>query len=206
MQNFPIPDRLIERCSDAGFDATRSAVRQAHAFVACPNALLLVLSGGPGAGKTLGAVHAALGARAPDRVEHYRDGDGVLQAVRFTGRPLSAAFVTASQLTRVGQFERALWSELEGVDLLIIDDLGAEPLEGSPYALANLASVLVTRENEGLKTMMTTNYGGGQFKDTYCKGPGERVLSRLRQYPGSFFAVDEKDMRLGGANGGRGDS
>ena len=77
-------------------------------------------------------------------------------------------------------------------DLLVIDDLGTEPILKNvtePYLLL----VLEERLNRGLATLITTNLSPARILDRY----GERIYSRLASKQNSrIFEIGGKDLRL----------
>lgn len=77
-------------------------------------------------------------------------------------------------------------------DLVVIDDLGTEPILKNvtePYLLL----VLEERLNRGLCTLITTNLSPARILDRY----GERIYSRLASKDSSrIFEIGGKDLRL----------
>ena len=67
------------------------------------------------------------------------------------------------------------FDELESAPVLLIDDLGSEPLMRTVSLEEYLCVLLNERMNRKLHTVITTNLTPAQFKDRYS----ERVMSRL---------------------------
>jgi len=92
---------------------------------------------------------------------------------------------------------RAMRNRSEGVDLtspelLIIDDLGTEPMIPSVTVEALFAAIN-ERGNAGIATAVATNLTRGEILDIY----GERIFSRLfsqRQF--SVIELRGQDLRL----------
>lgn len=77
-------------------------------------------------------------------------------------------------------------------ELLIIDDLGTEPLLKN-VTTNYLCALLSDRLNSGKATIITTNLGLNQLLDRY----GERVYSRLaNKQTGNMFKLAGDDLRL----------
>ncbi len=88
--------------------------------------------------------------------------------------------------------KRAIWEPLIDADLLILDDLGAEPCLKN--VTVNYLYCLLT-ERHGKAIAFTTNLTEAQILDKY----GERVFSRLSDKSLRFMAtLTGKDLRLTG--------
>lgn len=74
---------------------------------------------------------------------------------------------------------RAIWTELEACDVLVLDDLGAGCL--SEWALDLLTHVVTVRYNTGRALIATTLYGDGGGEQDLEKRLGPRVRSRLAE-------------------------
>ena len=75
---------------------------------------------------------------------------------------------------------REVYENIINVDLLIIDDLGAEALNSLKIAeLFNIINArLLLQNNSSKKTIISTNLNMNNLFDTY----GERIFSRLASY------------------------
>ncbi len=110
----------------------------------------------------------------------------------------SVLFINAVQLNNLFlKYHRApvnekaeLFAPLTGCDLIVIDDLGAEPLFNN--VTANYLYALLTSENEG-HFVITTNLDFENLRSRY----GDRVASRLADRERSrLYLLDGKDLRL----------
>ena len=138
----------------------------------------ITICGTPGAGKTFGA-------------------KCLMREVLKNGEP--ACFLTAFELnsiflkyhTAFVQDKNAIFDAVLSPELLIIDDLGTEPM------LKNVTKeyfyVLITeRQASGKTTLITTNLGAEHLLDRY----GERVFSRLTDKSQTkLIMLDGKDLR-----------
>ncbi len=120
---------------------------------------VLVLSGGPRAGKTVAACWA----------------------IRQMAK--SALFFNPSLLFQYGA-DRGYQERALTCGLLVIDDIGTENAdEGGKFA-SRLDVLVCTRFDAGDRTVLTTNLPAGEFAKRY----GQRVTARI-QAGGSFAAV-----------------
>lgn len=71
--------------------------------------------------------------------------------------------------------DRGNAAELSDVEVLMIDDLGSEPLMQN-VTVEQLFNLLNERQNKGLSTVISTNLDMARFKERYS----ERIASRLR--------------------------
>lgn len=152
-------DDIKQRSDVKGFAAALIACRD---FVANISNRLeagagLVLCGDPGTGKSM---KAALICRAAVEV-----GASVL-------------FVRVrSMLDRLKDWDNAtdFRADLESVDLLVLDDLGAE--YGSDWTRSEIDAVVSTRHAERLSLIATSNLSPGELAKSYSP----RVIDRLRE-------------------------
>lgn len=168
-----IPERVIPLLANA--DDT-DAVRKVLEFVD-GRKTLLVLAGGTGCGKT---VAACVGLDSWVIVENG--------TVRRVGR-----FVKSIDLVRAGTFDGDFWDDLAEASMLVIDDLGTEPLDEKGWALANLAALIDQRYDANRKTILTTNLDVARFKARYCNDGG-RLADRIRE-AGAFVEFDGASLR-----------
>ncbi len=111
----------------------------------------------------------------------------LMQAIahRVLERGFSALCVSAFkvvEMTRQSYFannteERAPLFE---VDLLLIDDVGSEPLMDN-VTVTQLYHVINERQNAGKHTVLSTNLSSVQFQDRYTERIGSRLLSSAGQ-------------------------
>ena len=134
------------------------AVQSARAWCDAPKQYL-VLAGGLGTGKSVAAGHALV----------------TLMERGRTGAWVSAAGFT----TLAGGFGgQAACERLKHVDVLVVDDFGAEHM--SSFAESVFFEVLAARhENEG-RTIFTTNLDGPAFKQRLGSRLEDRVRSSVR--------------------------
>jgi DNA replication protein DnaC len=116
----------------------------------------LVLTGGTGVGKTVAAVRAMLTASRAQFVRALRIG---------------AHFEPWSADREAGIAPLNL-----GVDLLVIDDLGQEPIEDR-RAMPAIEEALDARQSKKTRTLITTNLDTTGIRSRYS----ERIRSRLAQ-------------------------
>jgi len=130
-----------------------------------------VFAGGTGAGKTSAAAFCAL---------QWSAG--------------SAGFIRATELERRGRYDRdgSLGKWLKASTLLVLDDLGAEPLDAKGYFVAMLDEIVDKFYADRQPLLITTNISLRQFEERY----EARVLSRLLQC-GTWSACGDVDLRRG---------
>lgn len=168
-----IPKRVAKLLGSVEESKPVLAVRE---FMASPRTLL-VLAGGTGCGKT---VAACVGLDSAVVVE-----SGTLRKV---GR-----FTKAIDLVRAGTFDGEFWDELTDVSMLVVDDLGTEPLDEKGWALANIAALIDQRYDACRKTILTTNLDAARFRARYCNDGG-RLADRIRE-AGAFLEFDGGSLR-----------
>ena len=159
------PRRFPETALDAGGEAQRSRMLKFRDYcekyadsLPHPDKKNLLLYGGSGLGKTflLHCIHA-----------------------RARQRDIPALCLTANQLIRIARkaiFDRAQedLDALYETDLLLIDDLGTEPLIPN-VTVEELFNLINERQNAGLCTVLSTNLSLTDLQARYT----ERILSRL---------------------------
>lgn len=159
------PRRFPETALDAGSETQRGRMLKFRDYceryadsLPHPEKKNLLLYGGSGLGKTflLRCIHA-----------------------RARQRDIPALCLTANQLIRIARkaiFDRAQedLDALYETDLLLIDDLGTEPLIPN-VTVEELFNLINERQNAGLCTVLSTNLSLTDLQARYT----ERILSRL---------------------------
>jgi DNA replication protein DnaC len=154
----------IRRVLATAFEPTEST-QAVDAWLASGKRLLL-LAGTFGTGKSVAAGYAIQ--RRPGRWMH------------------------ASEIAKAAGFKHEdRMAELQSARLLVIDDLGAEFNDASGWGRAALTTLLLTRYEEGLSTVMTTNMDGKAWK-AYAD---PRILDRLAGDGVAFGAVGKSRRR-----------
>lgn len=148
-----------------------AGVEKAMAFVEAKDRHLLVLAGGEGCGKTVAASIALM---------------------RCPGRGL---FVTAHQVVRAGLYSEEFWESLKVPGILVIDELGTEPLDAKGWGTSNLAAVLSDRHAALRKTICTSNLGHTEFFARYGDDGG-RLVGRFRE-AGVYEELTGASLRKG---------
>jgi DNA replication protein DnaC len=123
---------------------------------------VLVLAGGTGAGKTTAATWYAL-----------------------AGISTAPAFVRAGELEARGRYDKELRAWLRSRSLLVVDDIGAEVLDGKGVFGSLLDEIVDAFYGDRKPLILTTNLaqrrkdagGEPQFIERY----GERIASRMRE-------------------------
>lgn len=115
----------------------------------------LVLAGDPGTGKTVAAAWGAAWG--------------------------SGRVVKALDLVRAGLYpeDPGFWPRLQGERLLVIDDLGTEPLDAKGFGLSAICDLVDRRYDAARKTIITTNKSLAEFKERYGIGAGARLWRRF---------------------------
>lgn len=154
--------------------ADTRAMAHVRLFVQLPKRIL-VLAGGVGAGKTTAATWVALKGQDP--------------------RP---AFVRIATLARGGLHDRKLSEWLDDATSLVIDDVGAEYLDGKG-AFRSLLDEVVDRFYSDRRTLvMTTNLrpkrGAADEQEQFLERYGDRVWSRLTE-AGVWGDCGARDLR-----------
>ncbi|MCB2156281.1 ATP-binding protein [bacterium] len=123
----------------------------------------LLLRGSTGAGKT----HVAVGIL----IEVMRRGfSGLYWNVSDLLRSIRGSFSQSAEFS-----ESELLEQVEGVDLLVLDDLGAEHID--PKVLDRLYLIINRRYEIGRATIITTNLDEFELKERF----GARIYSRLQE-------------------------
>lgn len=152
------------------------AMRFAQQFVHLPRKLL-VLAGGVGAGKTTAAAWVALKGQDP--------------------RP---GFLRISELERRGRYDKRLDEWLKDKTSLVIDDVGAEVLDGKGVFRSLMDEVVDIFYSNRRTLVMTTNLRPSKQdkdeEDQFYERYGERVWSRVSQL-GVWGDCGTRDLRRG---------
>lgn len=162
LRRWGVPKIASEIVVDGPLDKTSAVLAVGGDEVA----LLRVLAGNPGCGKTIAAC---------TRIED-----------RETG-----LFVRAAELVELGSHysDRNLLSSYRRCGVLVIDDLGIE--YRSDQMICRLDELLDSRAGAGMPTIITTNFTADEFRARY----EERLWSRIHQF-GSYVELDDPDLRV----------
>ena len=161
-----VPERLLPFLES---HQSTEALECAIDFIEGP-ATLLVLSGGVGCGKTVAA------------------------CVAMDSLPAQGFFVSAYDLVCAGPYAPPEFKELLKVQgVLVIDELGTEPLDEKGWGLSTLLAVFSARYDAMTKTIFTTNTAHAAFLMRYGRDGG-RVRDRLRE-AGTFVELKGQSMR-----------
>lgn len=97
--------------------------------------------------------------------------------------------VKAIELVRAGLYpeDPGFWPRLYADRLLVLDDLGVEPLDTKGFGLAAISDLVDRRYDSGRKTIATTNLPQGAFRARF----GDRVWRRLVEV-GAFVGVSAR--------------
>ena len=134
----------------------------------------LVLTGGTGLGKTF--LLRAMAERLIERDQNVL----IISAYRML------------EILRKSYFENdGGAAELLDADILMIDDLGSEPLMQN-VTIEQLFYLLNERQNRGMSTVISTNLDMAKFRERYT----ERIASRLRDSRCKILSLMGKDIRI----------
>jgi len=139
----------------------------------------LVLAGDLGVGKTGLAIGVIKRALAEGKSAIFRPLVELLSDIRATYRTRDAS--TPDEADMVGS--------LKAVDVVAIDDLGAERATG--WAQERLFEILNHRYNERRRTVLTTNLGPGELTEHL----GERTVARITGM-GWIYQITGPNLRL----------
>lgn len=158
-----IPTRFLDRLVAGAIEPSDAREATGGAFD------LLVLSGGPGTGKTLAACEWL---RPKTSIGH------------------GGWFVTAALLARYPRYDAKAMHDLLTCRALVVDDLGCEYMDDKGNFMAVLDEVINARYGERLPTLITTNLNADAFKERY----GSRIADRIRE-DGRFVALGDVSFR-----------
>jgi DNA replication protein DnaC len=128
----------------------------------------------------------------------------ILKALREQG--YKVMFLTTTDLMNMikstfnynsTQTQDDIIKRLESLDLLVLDDVGAEYVKRDSQGFETWASEVlfqVINSRQALPTLYTTNYSAGDFSDKYGK-QGKRILSRMLN-SAEIIAFDGVDQRV----------
>ena len=137
----------------------------------------IVLTGGTGLGKTF-----LLRAMAERLIERDKN-------------VLIISAYSMNEILRKSYFEHdGSAAELQDIDILMIDDLGSEPMMQN-VTVEQLFNLLNERQNRGKSTVISTNLDMARFRERYT----ERIASRLRTSQCKILSLMGKDIRTGGS-------
>lgn len=139
------------------------AMKVAREYVGDPAVRVLVLAGPTGVGKSYASTWIASRFLPPPSRGRFHTGDDVFRDPLF------------ADLRTVRPFEQADAERLERPNLLLLEDVGTEPLNDPLRAVFD--RVFNTRYGESTRTVITTNSNLTEFKARY----GERVIDRMRE-------------------------
>ncbi len=121
----------------------------------------------------------------------------LMQAIahRVLERGFSALCVSAFKVVEMARQAYFLHSSEESaplfdVNLLLIDDMGSEPLMDN-VTVTQLYHVINERQNAGKHTILSTNLNSVQFQDRYTERLGSRLLSSAGQCELIAFIGDD---------------
>jgi len=183
LENAAVPPRVASLIISGGF-SMNGAIEAATSFVG--ESGMLVLSGAAGCGKTFAAgwlVHREI--RNQAELSELNDSECWVPRQRPRYQ-----FVTTARLSRMSQYDEKTVDALESVPLLIIDDVGAEYADAKGYFASMFDALINARYANQLRTVLTTNLTGRQFKERY----GERIADRIRE-AGRFVELDSASLR-----------
>lgn len=176
-----IPERTL-RAIDAQVeetDATRAVEGASD---------ILVLSGGPGCGKTVAAaVWISVFVKDEKNWSKANDPDLCIHPKMICKTPV---WVTAAKLSRWERYESAEMAKLLHASRLVIDDLGGEFLDKGGFYASLLDEIVNERQGASRPTVMTTNLDASAFKERY----GERIVDRIRE-GGRFVGCGNQSLR-----------
>ncbi len=163
-------------------------------FLASPG-LFLVLFGGTGTGKSVGACAAleASASMSPRAEDFHFVADRVVE-----GPPAKSwrpRFICESDLLRASRFDGTFWDPLRAADPLFIDEVGRGPRDSKGWGVGVLLDLLGVRYDAARKTILATNLTREDFTQQYLALDGGRLLDRLR-VSGSSVTLGGPSLRV----------
>ena len=126
------------------------------------------------------AVERWLGDDLPFLVLGGNVGTGKTVAAAYAVSKRGGLFRKASQITRMSQYDAEAWDRLYRAGLLVIDDLGTEPLDQGGWGMSALLDLFDRRYDDRARTVITTNLTADALKARYSSDGG-RFADRLRE-------------------------
>ena len=116
-------------------------------------------------------------------------------AERLIERDVNVLIISAYRMLEIfrkNYFENdGTASELLDTEVLMIDDLGSEPLMQN-VTIEQLFNLINERQNRNLATVISTNLDMAKFRERYS----ERIASRLRDSRCTILSLLGKDIRI----------
>ena len=184
LARLEIPPRALVLCS--------GQAEHTDAIGAAAGALdMLVLSGGPGCGKTVAAA-LWIAEYVKDRKNWGRDSiEGLREATFVAASPI---WLTAAKLARWERYDDEKMTALLKTPRLVLDDLGGEFMDKGGFYASLLDELVNERQANSRPTIITTNLDADAFKVRY----GDRIVDRIRE-GGRFFLCGNKSLRKKGS-------
>lgn len=168
--------------------ASRGALEDTEAIAAARGATdFLVLSGGPGCGKTVASVVWIADYVSDPKMWGKSSLYGNDRPEFKGGTPI---WITAAKLARCDRYDESNMMKLLRTPRLVVDDLGGEYLDKSGFYASLLDEIVNERQAESKPTIMTTNLNAEAFKERY----GERIIDRIRE-GGRFVGCGDHSLR-----------
>jgi len=166
----------IERANPHVVREVRQYVRDVPAQLEAGRGLWF--TGDVGTGKTTLAMLISKAAMAADR------------SVAIYSLPRLLAMLRESFEDNARYSLSALIDQLSAVDLLHVDDVGAE--QSSPWVLEQLYTIVNTRYEDGRAVVLTTNLSPPELQEQI----GERTVSRITEMCGDPLLLKGTDQRV----------
>jgi DNA replication protein DnaC len=174
------------------FDAEMAemAERERLRMAGIPRGVLGTLMNGFQATEATQAVDAWLGTSERLLLLSGDLGTGKSVAAGYAIKRSSGRWMHASEIAKAARFEHEdRMRELQRARLLVIDDVGAEFNDASGWGKAQLTTLLLTRYEDALRTILTTNLNPAAWKQ-YAD---PRIIDRLAE--GTAFKVPGTSRR-----------
>ncbi len=164
----------------AGYEVLRR--EEQYRVLGLPDRLAGILAGPEPLLDTAGvrAVEKWLGDDVPFLVLGGNVGTGKTVAGAYALSKRGGLFRKASQITRMSQYDSEAWGGLYRAGLLVVDDLGTEPLDQGGWGMSALLDLFDRRYDERARTLITTNLTADALRTRYSSDGG-RFADRLRE-------------------------